>query len=217
MRNYLQTLTLVQVNGVDVIDSDSEDSDLQSVDTEPEPDSDDSDLKYESDSDSDSSDEDEPTPKKRGRKPLTQEEREISEILKKEYFKLYYLRNPDKYKYTKYDYSNSCVYKLTSPHSDTVYIGSTILPLNLRLKRHLSCIRHRKNSTYTAMFDKSLNWEIEPIIKVPLSSKKELDTLETIYISSSKDKLFNKNKKYSMEIIKLLISKYKFPNAYLPK
>ena len=205
MKKYIQTLTLVQVDGVDVIESDSE---IENDPTNTE------ESENETTSVSETSDDEEPA--KRGRKPLTPEEKEISNVLKKEYFKMYYVKNPDKYKYTRYDYSNSCVYKMTSPHSDKVYIGSTILPLSLRLKRHNSCIRHQKNSTYKEMFDTSLEWRIEPIIKVPLGSKKELDTLETIYISSSKDKLFNKNKKYSMEILKLLTDRYKFPLQYLP-
>ena len=115
-----------------------------------------------------------PIEKKRGRRPLTPEEKEISNILKKEYFKLYYKNNPEKYQYIKYDYNNSCIYKLTTPKSKLVYYGSTILPLPLRLKRHLSAMRNPKNSTYMQMAEistKAEDWSIEPVIKIGLESK----------------------------------------------
>lgn len=148
-----------------------------------------------------------PEIRKRGRKPLTEKEKEIRDVLKKEYFKQYYRDHPEKYEYQKFDFSNSCIYKLICKKSNKVYIGSTFLPINLRLKRHLSRIKHPNNSTYIEMANASNNhddWEIEPIVKVGLNNRKELDALESIYISTYDGPLFNKKKKYDIETVKVL-------------
>ena len=156
------------------------------------------------------------TPAKRGRKPLTPQQKDVSNILKREYFKNYYVNNPDKYKYEQYDHSNSCVYKLTNIKTNKIYIGSTILPLSIRLKRHQTCLRNPKNSTYLEMAHYGIaDWTIEPIIKVPLQNNTELNFLETIYISHHHENVFNKNKKYSNDVIKSIAKL--FPVNYLPK
>ena len=208
--SYTQKITLVKINDIDVkpitkvsiIHPDSDDS----FDTDPEMDSDtDVELKVLNLK----------VPEKRGRKKLTAEEKDISNILKKEYFKLYYKQNPSKYKYDLYDHNNSCVYKLTNINTTKIYIGSTVLPLSLRLKRHLTCLRHPANTTYMEMAHYGLDWTIEPIIKIPLESKQKLNYLETIYISHHQENVFNKNKKYSPDVIKTLSEQ--FPSNYLPK
>ena len=208
--SYTQKITLIKINDIDVkpitkvsiIHPDSDDS----FDTDSEMDSDtDVELKVLNLK----------VPEKRGRKKLTAEEKDISNILKKEYFKLYYKQNPSKYKYDLYDHNNSCVYKLTNINTTKIYIGSTVLPLSLRLKRHLTCLRHPANTTYMEMAHYGLDWTIEPIIKIPLESKQKLNYLETIYISHHQENVFNKNKKYSPDVIKTLSEQ--FPNNYLPK
>ena len=156
-----------------------------------------------------------PSTGKRGRKKLTDAERAVADILKKEYFKTYYRENPSKYKYDTYDYSNSCIYKLTHTKTNKVYIGSTILPLNMRLKRHASCIRNPTNSTYKDMAAVSRSgWTIEPMVKVKLESKQMLNYLETIYISHYQDTVFNRNKKYSPDVIECV--SVLFHADYLP-
>ena len=133
---YTQTLKLIKINDIDVkpitkisiIQPDNDDSSEMDSDTDIE-------LKIL----------DLKVPEKRGRKKLTSEEKDISNILKREYFKLYYKRNPDKYKYDRYDSNNSCIYKLTNINTTKIYIGSTVLPLSLRLKRHMTCLRHPVN------------------------------------------------------------------------
>ena len=59
------------------------------------------------------------------------------------------------------------------------------------------------------------DWTIEPIIKVPLQNNTELNFLETIYISHHHENVFNKNKKYSNDVIKSIAKL--FPVNYLPK
>ena len=227
MPKYAQTLQLIKVNGVPIIDDTASDE-VNFFMPIPKP--------HETDSteiETDTPDDPKPTnakprrvkqnpaanppPAKRGRKPLnlTQEEKDIRGVFKKEYYKHYYKNNPEKYKYDKYDSSNSCVYKLTTTKSDKVYYGSTMLPLNLRLKRHLSCIKNPKNATYIEMAAISTNWTIEPVVKVQLESKEMLNFLETVYISHYKENAINKNKKYSPEVIKSVCSL--FPNCYLPQ
>jgi len=156
--------------------------------------------------------------RKRGRKPLTPQEKELSLILRKAYFQKYYKEHPEKYPYEKHGFENSCIYKLSCSNSDKVYIGSTILPLEMRKKRHMTCIKTRKNMTYSEMSNASNNakdWTIEAILKVPLENKKQLDALESIYISSCETPLFNKKGKYSMEIV-MELSKL-LPTNLLPK
>lgn len=214
---FLQTLKLVQVDGVDVehldehSDEDIHTEDIVMVSEE-----------YEPTSDTETSQDQAPVKpevkKKRGRKPLTTEERIISRILRTAYFKKYYKEHPEKYPYEKYGFDNSCVYKLYCSKNDRVYIGSTILPLTMRKARHMSSIKTKKNLTYTEMADVSTiadEWIIEPIIKVPLSNKKQLDALESIYISSWSTPLYNKKKKYSMEVVKELAQH--LPVNILPK
>ena len=82
---YAQTITLIKINDIDVkpiikisiIHPDNDDSSEMDSDTDIE-------LKIL----------DLKVPEKRGRKKLTAEEKDISNILKREYFKLYYKRKP---------------------------------------------------------------------------------------------------------------------------
>ncbi len=203
---FVQIITLIKVDGVDVTPVKT----VSIVGDESDIDSSDDDYSYK--------DLDLKIPAKRGRRRLTPEEKDISNILKREYFKLYYKRNPEKYAYTKYDYNNSCIYKLTNSKTSKVYYGSTILPLHLRLARHVTAMKYPKNSTYMEMAEistKLTDWKIEPVIKIALDSKKQLDTLEAIYISHYQDSVFNRNKKYPASIIKELCNH--FQNSYLPK
>ena len=221
INKYVQSLQLIAINGnpllvpdihTQLIDSYSDESDNIFIPL---------DLKAVN---IDSSDDDSsPSPpnndlsisKKRGRKALTAEEKDISNIFKKEYFKLYYKNNKYKYKYDKYDYNNSCIYKLIHTKTNKMYIGSTILPLHIRLKRHQTCLRNPQNKTYSEMAAISKSgWQIEPIIKVKLASKQLLGFLETIYISHHQENVFNKNKKYMPDVI-ACVAKL-FPETYLP-
>ena len=113
--SYTQKITLVKINDIDV-------KPITKVSII-HPDSDDS---FDTDSEMDSDTDVElnvlniKVPEQRGRKKLTAEEKAISNILKKEYFKLYYKRNPSKYKYLKFDHSNSCIYKLANINTNKI-------------------------------------------------------------------------------------------------
>ena len=85
----------------------------------------------------------------------------------------------------------------------------------MRLKRHASCIRNPVNSTYKDMAAVSRSgWTIEPMVKVKLESKQMLNYLETIYISHYQDTVFNRNKKYSPDVIECV--SVLFHADYLP-
>jgi hypothetical protein len=226
MPRYVQTLQLIAINGAplavpdvatQLIDTDSDESDIfLAANLTAYTDSSDSESDYTPTSPPRPMVEHAPTTGKRGRRKLTDAERAMSSLLKKQYFKTYYKNNLDKYKYTTYDYTNSCVYKLCNTKTNKIYIGSTILPLNLRLKRHATCIRNPQNTgTYKDMAAVSRSgWTIEPIVKVKLESKAMLNYLETIYISHYQDIAFNRNKRYTPDVIECV--KPLFHADYLP-
>lgn len=155
-------------------------------------------------------------PKKRGRKPLTPEQRYISEQNKKKYYQEYYKTHKDKYVSTsKLNYGQSKIYALTSKSTDKVYVGGTALPLEARYYTHLYMMNTRPSATYKKMLELAKDWQISLLTSCPLKTRKELEELETIWITAMGPKCLNINKKFSMEAIKDLLDG-RFPETALP-
>jgi hypothetical protein len=156
--------------------------------------------------------------KKRGRRHLSESEKQISKLSSKLYLKNYYKNNPDKYRIKlAQTYADACIYKLTSPDCKKYVIGSTILPLQNKLELVLARLNKTtvKNKLIKVMKDAGgVNWSISPLVKVPLKSEIELFNLEQIYISSYQTDILNINRRYCMEsIIDIMKS---FPTEMLP-
>ena len=79
-------------------------------------------------------------------------------------------------------YHNSKIYKIISPSTDVVYIGSTITPLYKRLQYHKANYKHYLNGkcNYVTSFElvKYDDVYIELICDYPCNSKKELERKE---------------------------------------
>jgi len=82
-----------------------------------------------------------------------------------------------------YQYSYGKIYKIISPHTDKIYIGSTIRDLDLRFNEHIKDCKI-KNLTSSQIF-KHGDCEIELIEEYPCDNKKELDTREKYHIQNS--------------------------------
>jgi hypothetical protein len=80
-------------------------------------------------------------------------------------------------KYLKY-YQGK-IYKITSPHTDKIYIGSTTQPLRKRLNEHKN---NKIKSITSAELFKLGDCKIELIEEYPCESRKELTRREGIYI-----------------------------------
>jgi hypothetical protein len=90
------------------------------------------------------------------------------------------------------DYSLWKIYKITSPLTDSIYIGSTCVPkLSHRLREHVSQRREWQNGNqrkYLASFAilELGNYNIELIEKYPCTDKDELRAREQHYIRENK-------------------------------
>ncbi len=73
------------------------------------------------------------------------------------------------------DYSNGKIYKLVCSETNKIYIGSTIQPLNIRLR----CHRCKGNTCVSKSF---VNPSIQLLLDYPCDSKLELCKKETEYI-----------------------------------
>ena len=77
-----------------------------------------------------------------------------------------------------YKYDNGKIYKISSKHSDKVYIGSTCQKLNLRFSLHKSNYKLRKyNVSVHNLFDLG-DCKIELIENYPCKNRKELEMRE---------------------------------------
>ena len=88
------------------------------------------------------------------------------------------------------------IYKITSPQTDKIYIGSTIKELKLRFREHRSDYnRYRKNKfKYVSSFDLiKYDDAVIELIEELNCSKKELHARERFYIELNKDSTTNKN------------------------
>lgn len=80
------------------------------------------------------------------------------------------------------------IYKITSPSTDKIYIGSTIQPLMERLYHHRS---HLNNTTSNLIISFN-DAVIECIEEVEFDTKKKLHDRERYYIQLNRDKCVNK-------------------------
>jgi hypothetical protein len=92
-------------------------------------------------------------------------------------------------------YSDGKIYKLTSKHTDKIYVGSTIQKLCNRYRLHNSNYKKWKkmNEKYITSFIlfELGNVEIKLIIDFPCNSKKELERKEGEFIKSFGDNCVN--------------------------
>ncbi|CAM9745242.1 unnamed protein product, partial [Ectocarpus fasciculatus] len=75
-------------------------------------------------------------------------------------------------------YSQAIIYKLTSPSTNKIYIGSTAQKISDRMAKHKYC--YKKNKTYLTAFE-LLSYddcEIEIIEHFPCNNRKELEHRE---------------------------------------
>ncbi len=82
-------------------------------------------------------------------------------------------------------YQNGKIYKITSPHTDKIYIGSTIQSLHDRFASHKSVFKHKKN--YTSSFDILQYGDaiIELIEEYPTTCRELLESREGELITSN--------------------------------
>ena len=154
---------------------------------------------------------------KRGRRKLTPEQAEARKEQKKEYFKEYYANHKSKYENKQYNYKNAKLYKLYSPDTPIIYIGSTCGTLEDRLAKHLLAMGSNvKSSTYALMNKLSKDWKIATLVSYPCEGRTQLEDLETIYICHYQDKCLNKAKKYDMETIREYLDG-RYPEEVLPE
>jgi hypothetical protein len=93
-------------------------------------------------------------------------------------------------------YHNGKIYKITSPSTDKIYIGSTTKKLDERLRKHkydykgfLNKKHHNVTSFEIIKYDDA---KIELVKSVFCSNKKELEQKEGIYITLYRDIVVNK-------------------------
>jgi hypothetical protein len=88
------------------------------------------------------------------------------------------------------NYQNGKIYKITSPSTDKIYIGSTVQPLNKRFINHKSCYNRglNKSSGKIIQYD---DCQIELIEEYPCNTKNELEHREQYYMNLYKELLVN--------------------------
>ena len=92
-------------------------------------------------------------------------------------------------------YINGKIYKISSSQCDKIYIGSTYLPLQKRLTKHLDCYKCYLNGKahYVSSFDivKYDDHKIELLELFPCNSKTEIEYREGIIQRQNKDIIVN--------------------------
>lgn len=152
--------------------------------------------------------------KKRGRKPLTPEQKMASEEKKRKYFQEYYKTHQDKY-VRGYDYSKAKIYMLCSKDTDKIYIGGTALPLEVRFHAHVYRMHTNPSATHKKMLELSNKWDVGLLTACPVKDRRALGELETIWITGMAAKSINTRKKFSLDAIKGLLDG-RFPDSALP-
>lgn len=92
---------------------------------------------------------------------------------------------------TQSPYQNGKIYKITSPSTDLMYIGSTTQSLKTRFANHISNCFNR-NSVKSAEIIKFNNASIELIEDYPCNTKKDLELREAYHIKTNKNQCVNK-------------------------
>jgi hypothetical protein len=101
------------------------------------------------------------------------------------------------------NYKNGKIYKICSPNTDKIYIGSTIVPLNTRFREH----KKKTNKTVSYEIINSGGAYIELIENYPCDNKKELERREGYYQKLNLDFIVNK------KIAKRTRNEYRKDNA----
>jgi hypothetical protein len=95
-------------------------------------------------------------------------------------------------------YQNSKIYKLVSPHTNSVYIGSTCRSLETRLKEHISnynkWISENKNKGYITSFELLKHRDVNIVLLETFScnNKYELYDKERYHIEQNLNNIVNK-------------------------
>lgn len=121
------------------------------------------------------------------------------------------------------NYENGKIYKITSPNTDKVYIGSTCIDLDKRLRRHINDYKIYKEGKrrYITSFEiiKENDCEITLLENVNSNNKKQLSLMERKYIDEiecvNKFKPLRNKKEWreaNKEKIKLREKKYRKEN-----
>jgi len=97
------------------------------------------------------------------------------------------------------------IYKITSPSTDKIYVGSTILSI----KRRLDCHKKKSNDCSSSEIIKYGDAVIELLEEIEYENKKELRRLERKYCDEYKNVIVNINKP-NLERNDILESKYKY-------
>ena len=87
------------------------------------------------------------------------------------------------------NYQNGKIYKITSPSTNKIYVGSTTRLLNLRFRDHK--YHYKTGKISSAKMLQYNDCVIELIEEYPCNSKKELCEREQFYMNLNKDNLVN--------------------------
>ena len=96
-------------------------------------------------------------------------------------------------------YINGYIYVIKCNVTKQLYIGSSCIPKELRLMKHLTDFKshvgiNKKFRPYRSSFEVlySGDYEMIEIEKYPCNSKQELEIRETLWIEKYRDKIVNK-------------------------
>lgn len=97
------------------------------------------------------------------------------------------------------NYQQAKIYKITSPSTNKIYIGSTTTKyLSTRLHEHKKQTRNhrqgRKNMITSELITSFGDSKIELIEKYPCNNRKELETRERYYMDLNSDIIVNKTR-----------------------
>ena len=90
------------------------------------------------------------------------------------------------------NYQNGKIYKITSPSTDKIYIGSTTQQLNSRFSDHKSCYNTGLNKSSAKIIQYN-DCIIELIEEYPCESKRELEHREQFYMDLYSEIIVNQN------------------------
>jgi len=116
------------------------------------------------------------------------------------------------------NYNNGKIYKLWSPHTKWIYIGSTVQDLNKRYNKHKSDYIHWRLCSSKYLFDEYDDIEIKLIEKFPCNNEAELVARERYHYLKNKEICINERepgrntKEYYMDNKDIINSRQKIYN-----
>ena len=114
-----------------------------------------------------------------------------------------------------YKYDNAKIYKITSPHTDKIYIGSTTRPLNQRMHQHEYEFKKNNYNCSSRLIFEYGKCKIVLVEDYPCNNKYELEKKESSYMKSAnvvnirKIAGFSKNKEQVRKASKIYRDKHK--------